>query len=178
MKKRNLLLPTIILLLSAATLWLLYSSGDGPASAPAPAGEAWTGIELPAPSYSPVERLRAKTVAGNDKFIVETREREIRGPLQALQRLFLEPGSPEAVDGYEAVTTENFKASPFIGEWSYIEVLRFCSAVVIGFVRIKSSIEEFDVVTFIFQKGCENAIRNRGRIQQHTVRINQKDSEF
>ncbi len=113
MKKRNLLLPTIILLLSAAVLWLLYSSGDGPASAPAPAGRAWTGIELPAPPYSPVERLRSKTVAGNDKFIVETREREIREPLRALRRLFLEPDSPEAVTGYEAVTTANFKAGPF-----------------------------------------------------------------
>ena len=113
MKKRNLLLPTIILLLSAAALWLLYSSGDGPASAPAPAGRAWTGIELPAPPYSPVERLRSKTVSGNDKFIVETREREIREPLRALRRLFLEPDSPEAVTGYEAVTTENFKAGPF-----------------------------------------------------------------
>ena len=113
MKKRNLLLPTIILLLSAAALWLLYSSGDGPASAPAPAGRAWTGIELPAPPDSPVERLRAKTVSGNDKFIVETREREIREPLRALRRLFLEPDSPEAVTGYEAVTTANFKAGPF-----------------------------------------------------------------
>lgn len=113
MKKRNLLLPTIILLLSAAALWLLYSSGDGPASAPAPAGRAWTGIELPAPPYSPVERLRSKTVSGNDKFIVETREREIREPLRALRRLFLEPDSPEAVTGYEAVTTANFKAGPF-----------------------------------------------------------------
>ena len=113
MNKRSLLLPTIILLLGAAALWTFYNPGNEPASAPDPVGRAWTGIELPIPAYSPVERLRVKTIAGNDKFIVETREREIREPLQALQRLFLDPGSPEASAGYEAVTTAEFRASPF-----------------------------------------------------------------
>ena len=111
MKKRSLLLPTVILLLSVTSMWIFYSSTGDPASSPV--SRAWTGIELSAPSYSPVEQLRDKTIAGNDKFIVETREREIRQPLQALQRLFLEPNSRAAVDGYEAVTTEDFKASPF-----------------------------------------------------------------
>ena len=104
-----------IVLLAMAGLWVLHSALNKPApgSAPGSQGRVWTDIRLPSASSSPVERLRDKTVSGNDNFTVETREREIRGPLRILQRLFLEPGSREAVKDYESVTTTNFRASPF-----------------------------------------------------------------
>ncbi|MEC9032417.1 MAG: hypothetical protein VYB15_11080, partial [Planctomycetota bacterium] len=99
MKQRILLFSTTSLLLVAGALWIFYGSGASPEFVPT-AGRSWTEIHLPAPSYSPVEKLRAKTVAGNDKFIVETRERELRQPLKTLQRLFLHPGSETAVKEY------------------------------------------------------------------------------
>ena len=112
MKQRTLLFSTASLLLIAGVFWVFYGPGASPEFVPA-AGRSWTEIQLPTPSYSPVEKLRVKTVAGNDKFIVETRERELRQPLKTLQRLFLQPGSETAVKEYESITSDDFKASPF-----------------------------------------------------------------
>ena len=115
MNRRTLLITTAIILSAMAGLWLFYSTPTKPApdSAATAGGAAWTGIKLPPPSYSPVERLRTKTVAGNDSFTVETRELEIRQPLKILQQLFLQPDSPETAEAFEGVSTADFKTSPF-----------------------------------------------------------------
>ena len=113
MKTRVLLFSTAAILVIAGACWIFYGPETSPGFIPAPAGQAWSGIELPAPSYSPVEKLRAKTVAGKDKFIVETREREVREPLKTLQKLFLEPGSKEAIEQYRSIISTDFLASPF-----------------------------------------------------------------
>ena len=112
---RRTLMTAAIILSAMAGLWLFYSSPakQAPGSGATAGGAAWTGIKLPPPSYSPVERLRSKTVAGNDSFTVETRELEIRQPLKILQQLFLQPDSPETAEAFEGVSTADFKTSPF-----------------------------------------------------------------
>jgi hypothetical protein len=87
--------------------------GETPPATSAEIAPPRTRIELPAIAPSPVESLRAKTGAGQDRFTVEAADESLEPRLDVLKRAFLDPESDAGRAAADDVLRPDFVARPF-----------------------------------------------------------------